>query len=406
MAGTRGINGEPHARDLRWGGRAVRVTTHRRVPAARRCLAICLAGVVIGGLVLGACSTASPPVPASCTTGPATPETAYVSAAAPHIMVLVMENESYDQLIGNSAAPYINSLASSYLRATCSYASAHNSLPNYLEMISGRDYGASGTLNDCTPSSCGPIAGTDIAGQLDAAGISWKAFMGAMPSNCDPSDAGGSGGYVVRHNPFVYFPQGRTSRGCGNDVPATGLLAALNSSMPPDFVFYSPSICEDGGNDAPCSTIANGDRFLEEVIPAIMATPWYRDAGTIILTWDESAGSDTSGRYGDTGGHVLTVVISATTKGGKPSARYVDPAGILRTIEHAYGLSYLGAAAQSRSGSLPLLAMSGDHELRPLIRRSFGKVGKLRMNSAQEVPEVAPAFVELESGGPRLEPAG
>jgi phosphatidylinositol-3-phosphatase len=339
----------------------MRVTTHRRVPAARRCLAICLAGVVIGGLVLGACSTASPPVPASCTTGPATPGTAPVSATAPHIMVLVMENESYDQLIGNSAVPYINSLASSYLRATCSYASAHNSLPNYLEMISGRDYGASGTLNDCTPSSCGPIAGADIADQLDAAAISWKAFMGAMPSNCDPSDAGGSGGYVVRHNPFVYFSQGRTSRGCRNDVPAAGLLAALNSSMPPDFVFYSPSICEDGGNDAPCSTIANGDRFLKEVIPAIMATSWYRDAGTIILTWDESVGSDTSGRYGDTGGHVLTVVISATTNGGKPSARYVDPAGILRTIEHAYGLSYLGAAAQSRSGSLPLL---GD-ELRP-----------------------------------------
>ena len=358
MAGTGGIHGEPHARDLRWGGRAVRVTTHRRVPTARRCLAICLAGVVIGGLVLGACSTASPPVPASCTTGPATPATpgtAHASAAAPHIMVLVMENESYDQLIGNSAAPYINSLASSYLRATCSYASAHNSLPNYLEMISGRGYEASGTPNDCTPSSCGPIAGADIADQMDAAAISWKAFMGAMPSDCDPSDAGGSGGYVVRHNPFVYFPQGRTSRGCGNDVPAAGLLAAFNSSTPPNFVFYSPSICEDGGNDAPCSTIANGDRFLEEVIPAIMATSWYRDAGTIILTWDESAGSDTSGRDGDKGGHVLTVVISAATKGGKPSARYVDPAGILRTIEHAYGLSYLGAAAQSRSGSLPLL---------------------------------------------------
>lgn len=268
-------------------------------------------------------------------------------------MVLVMENQSYDQIIGNSAAPYINSLASSYLRATCSYASAHNSLPNYLEMISGRDYEASGTPNDCTPSNCGPITGADIASQLDATAISWKAFMGAMPSDCD---AGGSGGYVVRHNPFVYFPQGRTSQGCRNDVPAAGLLAALNSPRPPDFVFYSPSICEDGGNDAPCSTIANGNRFLGGLVPAIMATAWYRDAGTIILTWDESAGSDTSGRYGDNGGHVLTVVISATTKGGKPFDLYVDPAGILRTVEHAYGLTYLGAAAQSRSGSLPLIS--------------------------------------------------
>jgi phosphatidylinositol-3-phosphatase len=321
-----------------------------------------LAGVVIGGLVLGGCSIPnSPPAPASCTTAPvtaATPGTAHASAAAPHIMVLVMENESYDQIIGDSAAPFINSLANTYLRATCSYASAHPSLPNYLEMISGHGYEASGTENDCTPSSCGPIAGTDIADQLDAAGISWKAFMGAMPSDCDTSDADGGGGYGVRHDPFIYFSQGRTSPGCGNDVPSAGLLAGLNSSTPPDFVFYSPSICEDGGNDAPCSTIANGDRFLEGRVPAIMTTPWYRDGGTIILTWDESAGSDTSGKYGDNGGHVLTVVISASTKGDNPSDRYVDSAGILRTVEHAYGLSYLGAAAQSHSGSLPL-ATSG-----------------------------------------------
>lgn len=50
--------------------------------------------------------------------------------------------------------------------------------------------------------------------------------------------------------------------------------------------------------------------------------------------------------------------------------------------------------------------MSYERDLRPLVRPSSGKVGKLRVNSAQEVPEVAPAFVELESGGPRLEPVG
>src|SRR5579859_3586292 len=115
--------------------------------ARRRRLVAGLAVAVIGGLVLGACSSSSSePVPASCTTAPATattPATAHTSAAAPHVMVLVMENQSYDQIIGNSAAPYTNSLATTYLRATCSYASAHNSLPNYLEMISGHTYEAS-----------------------------------------------------------------------------------------------------------------------------------------------------------------------------------------------------------------------------------------------------------------------
>ena len=267
-------------------------------------------------------------------------------------MIFVMENQGSGQIIGNSAAPCVNTLAGTYLRATDSYARGHDSLPNYLEMISGHAYEASGTSNDCTPSSCGPITGTDIADQLQAAGIRWKAFMGAMPSDCATSDANGSGGYAVRHNPFVYFPQGRMEPACGNDVPAAGLLTALNTSAIPAFVFYSPSICDDGGNDASCSTIANGDHFLKESIPAIMATAWYRDGGTIILTWDE--GADTSGSNGDNGGHVLTVVISARTKGHAPYAGYVDSAGILRTVEQAYGLSYLGDAAKPSSGSLPL----------------------------------------------------
>lgn len=267
-------------------------------------------------------------------------------------MVIMMENQGYDQIIGNSSAPCTNTLAGTYLRATNSYARGHNSLPNYLEMISGRAYEASGTSNDCTPSSCGPITGPDIGTQLQAAAIGWKAFMGAMPSDCDTSDAGGSGGYGVRHDPFVYFPAGRTGAGCGNVVPAAGLLTALNSPAMPAFVFYSPSICHDGGNDAACSTIANGDRFLAERIPAIMATAWYRDGGTIILTWDEGSGN--SGRYGDNGGHVLTVVISQKTTKAAPYAGYVDSAGILRAVEHAYGLGYLGDAARPASGNLPL----------------------------------------------------
>jgi len=269
-------------------------------------------------------------------------------------MVLVMENESYGQIIGNSDASYVNTLADTYLRATNSYAHGHDSLPNYLDMISGHSYTTEGTGHDCTPSDCGPIAGKDIADQLDAAGIGWRAFMGAMPSNCDTSDAGGSGGYGVRHDPFVYFSQGRSGAECANDVPATGLLSVLSSTAGPSYVFYSPTICEDGGGDTGCSTIAAGNSFLSRTIPAIMATTWYRDGGTIILTWDEGATSDTSGSYGDAGGHVLTVVVSAKTKGAAPYSEYIDSSGILRTVEHAYGFSYLGDAVYPGSGSLPL----------------------------------------------------
>ena len=81
-----------------------------------------------------------------------------------------------------------------------------------------------------------------------------------------------------------------------------------------------------------------------------MATRWYKDGGTIIITWDEGTDGDTSGEHGDTGGHVLTIVVSARTKGDSPDSQYVDTAGILRTIERAYGLGYLGDAARARVG--------------------------------------------------------
>jgi hypothetical protein len=274
-------------------------------------------------------------------------------------MILMMEDRSYGTMTGNPEAPYIDSLARGYLRATASYGRGHNSLTNYLELISGQAYESAGTSADCEPADCGTISGKDVADQLDAAGIAWKAFMGSMPSDCSTSNAGGKGGYGVRHNPFVYFPQGKTSPECANDVPATGMLSALNSSTPPDFAFFSPNICDNGGGDAPCSTIASGDSFLKQTIPAIMATSWYRDNGTIILTYDESVDSDTSGSYGDNGGKVLTIVISDRTKGASTFGSYLDTAGILRTVEHAYGLGYLGDAANSNLTMLPLGTKNG-----------------------------------------------
>jgi hypothetical protein len=50
---------------------------------------------------------------------------------------------------------------------------------------------------------------------------------------------------------------------------------------------------------------------------------------------------------------VLTVVISARTRGHAAYGGYVDSAGILRAVEHAYGLGYLDDAGRSTS-ELPL----------------------------------------------------
>jgi len=272
-------------------------------------------------------------------------------SSSAHVMVIMMENQPYSSIIGNSSAPYMNSLAKSYQSATNSYGVGHYSLDNYLAMISGNFY--TWSTGDCAPGSGCQTSATTLANQLDTAGVSWTGYFGGMTSNCSKSDQGGSSGYGVRHNPFVYFTN-VVPADCAKVVPDTNMLTDLNSSSAPNFVWYSPVMCNNGGGDASCATIANGDTWLSKEIPAIQATSWYKNGGKIILTFDESSDSDTSGQNGDAGGHVYTVVISANASGKGSFTTYIDSYGILRSIQNSYGLSCLGSSCNATSGSIGL----------------------------------------------------
>ncbi|HSZ55982.1 MAG TPA: hypothetical protein VK797_09990, partial [Tepidisphaeraceae bacterium] len=58
-----------------------------------------------------------------------------------HVVIVVEENSSYDEIIGNSSAPYINTLASQGALFTNSSAIEHPSQPNYLDLFSGSNQG-------------------------------------------------------------------------------------------------------------------------------------------------------------------------------------------------------------------------------------------------------------------------
>lgn len=58
-----------------------------------------------------------------------------------HAFVIMMENHSYGEIIGNSNAPFINALAQSTNLATNYFAVGHPSLPNYLEFVGGSNFG-------------------------------------------------------------------------------------------------------------------------------------------------------------------------------------------------------------------------------------------------------------------------
>ena len=60
-----------------------------------------------------------------------------------HIVIVIEENHGYNDIIGSSQAPYINSLVDDTLSAlfTDSHGVTHPSQPNYLWLFSGDNQG-------------------------------------------------------------------------------------------------------------------------------------------------------------------------------------------------------------------------------------------------------------------------
>ncbi|MCV3215553.1 alkaline phosphatase family protein, partial [Plectonema radiosum NIES-515] len=57
------------------------------------------------------------------------------------IFVIIEENKSYDQIIGNPSAPIINQLAKTYNLAANFHAQVHPSEANYIAMLGGDTFG-------------------------------------------------------------------------------------------------------------------------------------------------------------------------------------------------------------------------------------------------------------------------
>lgn len=295
--------------------------------------------------VLAACGAGTPsparlPTTTSATSRSPTrvpPSTA--ATTAPHLMVVMMENKSYSEVIGQASQPYTNSLATNYGLATQSYAFGHPSLPNYLVLVSGSNQGVT---DDNDPSSHTFPGVATLADQLASAGLTEKAYAEDLPS-VPTTD---SGEYAVRHFPWEYFP--------GTKMPvsdASSLLADLDSASPPDFVWFTPNLIDDEHD----GTVQQGDAFLSSFVPAVQSTGWYQAGGRIVIEWDESDGDD-SGINGTGGGHIPTIVVSAALKAApQKDPTPVDTAGILASIENLYRVSHLGAAANPANGNIDAL---------------------------------------------------
>jgi phospholipase C len=143
-------------------------------------------------------------VPAGAATAPASAASPCgltgTAPAVTHVIVVMLENRSYSQVVGNSAAPYETALAAECGNATEAFGATHWSAANYLATSAG-EYPAS-SAKGCNYAACAD-SGPSIYSQLDSAGLTWKAYEESMPSPCDKSTAMP---YKIGHNPPIFYP--------------------------------------------------------------------------------------------------------------------------------------------------------------------------------------------------------
>ncbi len=291
------------------------------------------------------------------------------------VFVIAMENHNFtqpnptnspQQILGNPAAPYINSLITpgNPNAAQVSYATAcfnagfhvHPSEPNYVWAEAGTDFGAH---TDADPRAANGNTFYDqsihLTAQLNAAGVSWKNYQEDVQLSVSPTNsASGTNGpvnpyygttqfnYAVKHNPMAFF----ADTALQNVYPLSQFFVDLNNGTLGRYNWITPNQFDDAHSalnggftyqgthfSGDQASVAQGDNFLAQVIPQIMASPAYQNNGVIIIWWDESEGGD------DTNRTIPEIIISPLARGNAyASTVSMNHSSDIKTMEELFHL--------------------------------------------------------------------
>lgn len=292
------------------------------------------------------------------------------------VFVIPLENHDWtqinpeghpQQLLGNPAAPYLNSLTTSgnTNAAQVSYATkyysacrgSHPSEANYIWSEAGTEFGTH-TDNDPSVASGNLFSNVmHLSGQLMAARIPWRSYQqdleysssaiktaSCRDNKIDPYNGTTEHLYAVKHNPMEFFTdtQNRyvypltqfwtdlTNHGIGRYNWITpNVFNEMHSALPKGFYYHGVQYV---GNQA---AIAEGDHFLSMVIPQIMASPAYKNNGAIVIWTDETVSTD------NTNTALPFIVISPLAKGNAyASTLPYSHSSTLKTMDEIFGLAF------------------------------------------------------------------
>jgi phosphatidylinositol-3-phosphatase len=246
-----------------------------------------------------------------------------------HVIVVVMENKNYKDIIGRpDEAPYLNQLAKTGANFSDSFATGHPSEPNYLALFSGS---AHGLTSDKCPVNYGKA--TNLGAALIAAKLSFAGYSEGLPKAGFTGDCSEiSLGYTRVHNPWVDF----SNVPAADSEPFTSFPASFTKL--PTLSFVVPNLCHDMHY---CSR-DSGDHWIKAHLSGYASWATKHDS-LLIVTWDED---DTDfGSSGDNN-QIPTIFYGAHIKAGTYKEK-INHYNVLRTIEDMYGLPHLGASAKA-----------------------------------------------------------
>lgn len=237
-----------------------------------------------------------------------------------HIVVAAFDGKSYSQVIGNSSAPFFNSLATRGADFTQSFAEASLGQPNYLALFSGSTQGV--TTDSCPQAFTGPNLGADLI----AAGHTFTGYAEGLPAA--GSAVCTSGNYARKHVPWTDFPSVPASA----SQPFTAFPSSDFTALPAVSLVI-PNVCH---SMTTCS-VGSGNAWLKNRLGAY--ANWAAGHGSLLIV-------TFGGNDGSAGHQIPTIVYGADVRPGKYS-EHVNHYNVLRTIEEAYGLPFDGAAVSA-----------------------------------------------------------
>jgi phospholipase C len=293
-----------------------------------------------------------------------------------HVFVIVLENHGFDDSVSNGPSPFLRDLAETQGLATNYFAIAHPSLPNYLALIGGDDFGVrddrpSCFSSDISPSTaCNRIVGDSLVGQLRRAGLSFALYAESLPqtgSLVSVAPGGASGAlYAQKHNPVPFFEELARDPIVLAQVKPFSDFAADLAQETPNVAFIVPNQCHDGHGLPVCrdrdQLISDYDAFVRNAVTAIRASKAWTRRSALVITFDEGARSlypeaavsEIARRAGGADNHIATIIVTRCGAAFQDAKRY-DHYSLLATIQDGFDLPRLRKTAQAEPMS-PLFA--------------------------------------------------